>query len=703
VAPSPLLLVRLCVRGEAAEDNTRTHSPAVLSSADVFGAWVHSCPAGGYCPDAGASSRLVFTACGRGTFNELEGASTSAACMPCPAGTTSPDIAQKNGSLCIRCVAGSVAPTPGMAICTRCERGLYASGEGLTACTECKPGRWCTATAEIPCGTRKFNPLRGSSDLYDCLPCPPNSDTYGSDGTRIDNATSVSQCLCEPNTFWNAIRQTANASDPRADSDHASDGQCMPCFAGLNCSRYGAQLHDVRLVAGFWRPSTSSLQVRRCPDADVGCVRLNGAQSVACASGRSGCVGGSRQTSWCAPGLAGVFCLLCANESAADGDRLFRVAATKTTRAHCVGCRADGVVWRTLGYYLLALCVLALALLGAVSLRRHRPHTWKRCAHLWAVSNPPNKIKLLFGFYMIIVNSEYVYEIVLPSSIQAFVNYIRYFITLGMGSVGDLLTCAGLGGYLALLLFWFFLPLALSTLILASHAVQLAHQRRLALRTVLETSLPLLLRLLFVLYPIVTRVAFGAFACYTFDEGSYLVADVSVQCSAPSSGSAQPASYARIYAWAWAAIVVYPFGLLVLVAALLFASRHAIYNGDPTPLSDATAFLHREYDPPFFWWEILEMVRRLVLVGLMILYRRGSITQLVFAMLFSAIYVRVPAHVLCQAVLTIARIACACCRRAPAEGRRPLAHVRSSSSRCMLGRTRAAARIGSPTAARLCC
>jgi hypothetical protein len=85
------------------------------------------------------------------------------------------------------------------------------------------------------------------------------------------------------------------------------------------------------------------------------------------------------------------------------------------------------------------------------------------------------------------------------------------------------------------------------------------------------------------------------------------------------------------------AILIYPIGLLLVNAALLFAARKAIQSRRPTALSRAIAFLHREFKPQFFWWELVEMLRRLVLVGLMVL-AQGSMLQLFVGTLLSAAF-----------------------------------------------------------------
>ena len=88
---------------------------------------------------------------------------------------------------------------------------------------------------------------------------------------------------------------------------------------------------------------------------------------------------------------------------------------------------------------------------------------------------------------------------------------------------------------------------------------------------------------------------------------------------------------------AWAAIIIYSFGLIVLNASLLFCARAAIVNRRETTLSKATAFLHKEYEPHVFWWELVEMLRRLMLVGLMVIVHNGSLMQLMIGTLCAAV------------------------------------------------------------------
>ena len=86
------------------------------------------------------------------------------------------------------------------------------------------------------------------------------------------------------------------------------------------------------------------------------------------------------------------------------------------------------------------------------------------------------------------------------------------------------------------------------------------------------------------------QVAFEAFSCFVFENGEgFLVTDVAIQCYTPAHEQAK--------AVASLAIALYPVGLLVLNALLLFRTRHAIMHGTPTKLSEAIRFLHRDYKP----------------------------------------------------------------------------------------------------------
>lgn len=89
------------------------------------------------------------------------------------------------------------------------------------------------------------------------------------------------------------------------------------------------------------------------------------------------------------------------------------------------------------------------------------------------------------------------------------------------------------------------------------------------------------------------------------------------------------------------AIFIYPVGIWLLFALLLFKSRREILKHQRTRLSIAIEFLHREYQPTIFVWELAEMLRRFILVGALVVYKQGSVEQIAYAALVALVYLAV--------------------------------------------------------------
>lgn len=131
------------------------------------------------------------------------------------------------------------------------------------------------------------------------------------------------------------------------------------------------------------------------------------------------------------------------------------------------------------------------------------------------------------------------------------------------------------------------------------------------------SALPLSLGLLFCFFPSVSSDIFLSWSCISFEKdgpGSsveYLRTDLSLECGI--------AAHNELIDVAWVLLVVWPVCVpLLFLSLLLFLRKHIAFH-KLTPLVHATAFLHREYRSSCFWWEPLELVRKLVLTGLVTL------------------------------------------------------------------------------------
>ena len=67
---------------------------------------------------------------------------------------------------------------------------------------------------------------------------------------------------------------------------------------------------------------------------------------------------------------------------------------------------------------------------------------------------------------------------------------------------------------------------------------------------------------------------------------------------------------------AWAAIFMYPVGVILLSGCLLYVSRQALLlEEQTTPYTRSIAFLHAPFVPKFFYFELLELTKKLLLIG----------------------------------------------------------------------------------------
>jgi hypothetical protein len=93
----------------------------------------------------------------------------------------------------------------------------------------------------------------------------------------------------------------------------------------------------------------------------------------------------------------------------------------------------------------------------------------------------------------------------------------------------------------------------------------------------------------------------------------------------------------------WTAIITYPIGLWVGCLLLLYKASDAIVSREPTNFSRAIDFLYKEYKPTTFWWELMEIARKFLLVGLFVNLEPGTILQIAVGTIVSAAYlVRLP-------------------------------------------------------------
>ena len=244
-----------------------------------------------------------------------------------------------------------------------CPEGTYGNSTRLPSihqCDKCPPGAWCSGGSLVPCAADTYNGAPGKQSQSACQPCPTLSSTEGN-----QFSTSLPACKCDVQYY---------------NGNQSGGVECVPCPVGTVCPEPGMMLLTLPIEAGYYRPSDTSTDIRRCPDAIYGCVG-NGSECT------SACQGGSRAPG-CHPTLAGPFCLLCANRTGH-----YFSSATADESAQCYPCDSLGLTFTLV----LSTTVAALFAIGCAFWRmrqlRYMKLTLYKCRDLWFILRSRIKVR----------------------------------------------------------------------------------------------------------------------------------------------------------------------------------------------------------------------------------------------------------------------------------------------------------------------
>ncbi|KAL1499729.1 hypothetical protein AB1Y20_012416 [Prymnesium parvum] len=410
----------------------------------------------------------------------------------------------------------------------------------------------------------------------------------GQDSRRPSNASGAPACdLCAAGYY----RQHA----------HSPVSECQSCaaFPNVRCA-LNATLESVELSEGYWRLSGLSSEVLQCAGQPA---------ASPCAGGSRA---GERGVGYCRAGRHGPRCELCANSS------------QYISRGECVDCpEAHGRI------LLLAAPLAALAALAALVLcvaPRFAPRAYRfaqqRKIRLEAgISNLAliPKLKLAVSFFQTVGFLPAVYGLGLPDYYYNWIDFVHIFDLDWMAVLFP--TACLAGGFHDRLLIRALTPIVLVVCVLMFGAIyHLLHRRESGhrLRKNVLKLLPIVLFLAFIFTPTTSFSIFSVWTCETFHVDSlrevpvtvqFLRGDLSIECD-----RAVP-EYRRLMDVAFLFVAIWPVGVPLLFLLVLYSGSWAIQHGQSTQIEAATGFLHREYSKAYYWWEVLFLLQRLLVVG----------------------------------------------------------------------------------------
>ena len=137
--------------------------------------------------------------------------------------------------------------------------------------------------------------------------------------------------------------------------------------------------------------------------------------------------------------------------------------------------------------------------------------------------------------------------------------------------------------------------------------------------------LKFLFQFLVVAYPGVSVTTLKTFKCVNIEDTWYLQADLRERCFTPA--------WWALATYATAMASVYTAGLPLLLTLRLRQYRNRLTSKEA--LQDV-GFLYQVYGPHTYFWEVLELLRKLALSSLLIYFEQGSILQVTCAVVICA-------------------------------------------------------------------
>lgn len=527
-------------------------------------------------PDA-TGATCIIQSCDPGQEPEFD----LTACRDCPPGSFS-----GNGSSCIPCEAGRYCDQLACRSCDLCGGNTY-SEDGLR-CIACPPGseplaersgcRSCADISQLHVSTTgetctECQDISYTTDSISCVACPVGQrPSVTGDG-----------CVCSDGYYDSAAGfitcygpsesfSVRDLNEARPQCSECPPESCVECVDGVRILPGFAVSNDHTNVGHLQGPR----HVFQCADMEL----CTGNLTAPCKEGYDGPLCSYCADGYSRPGLHGT-CGKCANPL---GVGVIAGAAVASLVAVTVGLwvvsAGHGAGHGILGV-IMALFKIAISLVQVVS-----------------------QLEVAFDFKF-------------PWSFKQYLLYLPSIDLLGYINIG----CTTPYTFYGKFIFAFALIPVLLADVLAIYAV------RKSVEGIANHCAKMFLMAVFLVYPFCAQSMFQGFSCHRLSEtGAYVEADYRISCL--SSG------YTDVFMPVGKiGIALFPIGVPLVTLFLLLKNTAGIRDGGPA--RERYLFLVNDYKPGFHFWDTLEMLRKAIITGLLMFFRKGSLLQLFVAITIS--------------------------------------------------------------------
>ncbi|CAN0443611.1 unnamed protein product [Pylaiella littoralis] len=444
--------------------------------------------------------------------------------------------------------------------------------------------------------------LAGSVSLSDCWFSTNRADVSG--GSAISNVgitENIQSCsffsndvLCGTGFFLDFVNgdrysEVCSGCEPCAgDCDIANSTDVPTCTdtpAHTASTGDSIVLATIVIDSGYWRATPSSRDILACHNPD------------ACLGGETGAA------DYCAEGYEGPYCAVCADGYA------------ESLSSKCSSCSDQRA--RIAAMVLLPITViLGLVFLGYM-MSKERDDRPAGHFHRLKQLLPLQSLKIVIIVWQILTEFSSVATVSFPDAYERFLDEadvlnFDFGWVLSAGCFVEI-------GFHERVITSTVGPIVALTILGLTYVVACLRNRssRQALQKVRRKHVSVALWITFLVYSSVSSTIAKTFSCETLDDGkTYLRADYRIECTSSKHRAMQ--------VYAGFMVAVYPLGIPLVYAALLFWGRDALKiaatQNTEKPRMQAAAHLASPYRPGCFYYEVIECARRVLLTGIVVFF-----------------------------------------------------------------------------------
>ena len=555
------------------------------------------CDTGGYC-DKSDTIGGGFISCPAGTYNDKVGQASKESCVPCPIGTVGRKDGAKTVNSCQKCLPGTFTNKTGQTECITCPIGRYQSKAGQSSCGKCEPGSYADKVG-----------------LPSCIPCH----------YRLSSERGSSICpFCKKDFYLRDV--TVDGNDLFSKPDY----YCDPCPPHSKCAE-NTTVDTIGVEEGYWRDSSKTTKIYECEfkkackvSADYH-ILPNSEETL--------------QNSLCTKNHKGPLCQVCS-----ISHQYFDFG-----KGYCDECpsffRLNKFTATMLVIFLLTVG-LAFASQYFHSMGQFVRELFQKLSDFTERLGLQAKLKMLIAFYQVVNSLQPIYGVRFDKKLRSWFNTFKIFDFEIFGVFGFPSQCFSMAMRLIIASLW---PYAVVIILLIGFKSYSCTRRKSGTKQEETKFWPGFLYCTIALFhtvlPTVSSSIFDAIKCRSFvtddlankAENSYLMADLNIACDESNS------EYEKLLKMFWLFFFLWPVMVPIVFLVLLLTVRRSVRLKRVSLLTNACGFLWRDYSESMMFWEIIDVLRRVFLLGIIMFIdiKEGSnrVFRLVIAIVVSSFYV----------------------------------------------------------------